>query len=52
MDKFQVPAYNFIGRRPSKVTKHHEVELESYKLQQLFTKRLHYKLPKVINAKV
>ena len=52
MDKFQVPAYNFIGRRPSKVTKHHEVELESYELQQLFTKRLHYKLPKVINAKV
>ena len=31
MDKFQVPAY-FIGRRPSKVTKDHEVELESYYL--------------------
>ena len=29
MDKFQVPAY-FIERRPSKVTKDHEVELESY----------------------
>ena len=31
MDKFQVPAY-FIERRPSKVTKDHEVELESYNL--------------------
>jgi hypothetical protein len=31
MDKFQVPAY-FIGRRPFKVTKDHEVELESYYL--------------------
>ena len=29
MDKFQVPAY-FIGRRPSKVTKDHKVELESH----------------------
>lgn len=31
MDKFQVPAY-FIGRRPSKVTKDHEVGSESYYL--------------------
>ena len=33
MDKFQVlvPAY-FIGRRPSKVTKDHKVESESYYL--------------------
>ena len=29
MDKFQVLAY-FIGRRPSKVTKDHEVKLDSY----------------------
>ena len=28
MDKFQVPTY-FIGRRPSKVTEYHEVELYS-----------------------